>query len=169
MFFLYNTTCLVAKFNALLLSYRRRHSPKLVYNFYVLHILCSSSKWEKNLARLVIHIQTEWQCARNFSHFPKPLYNSILWKTHQKRQGITKQCNARNTMSNLWSRRLNKSSLKWTALYIHKVIKSTENTENWKSTEQHFPHLFILNHFHCCFPRRSHITMTSEFSVKLTF
>lgn len=51
----------------------------------------------------------------------------------------------------------------------YSFIKPTENTESLKSTEQPFPHLFILNHFHCCFPRRSHTTMTSEFSVKLTF
>lgn len=87
----------LANFNALYLSYRRRRSPKLMYHFYILHILYSVSKWEKNsLAWLVIHIEAEWQSERNFSHFAKTLCNSNLWKTHQKCQGIPKQCNARN-------------------------------------------------------------------------
>lgn len=137
-----STAHLITEFNALFLSYRRRYLPKHVYNFYFLHILHSASKWEKNsVARLVIYIQMEWQCVRNFTHFPKTLYNLILWKTHQKCQGTAKQCNGRNITSSLWSHRLNKSSFRKTALNIHKVIKLTENTENWKSTEQHFPHL----------------------------
>lgn len=127
-----------------------------------LQILYLASRWEKNsLARVLIHIQAQRDHPRSFSHFPKNT-SQLLRNAKQLLNNVTPGMSYQICgLADLIKALLNGQH--------YSFIKPTENTENLKSTEQHFPHLFILNHFYCCFPRRSHTTMTSEFSVKLTF